>query len=116
MPVCNLDCFNCTYSDCINEGDLSERKLDASLDRAAKQDCKLTPYQKYRKSEKGKAAVHRYNTSDAGKAHMNKYNHSEKGKARSKIYEQTEQRKLYRREWQRRKYWERKLNAETNNS
>lgn len=102
-PVCNLDCFNCIYDDCINEGDLSDSKLSAELDREAKRDGELTPYQKYRHTEKGKAAIKRYQVSDKGKAAQYRANHSEKGKARFKAYEQTEKRKAYRREWQKRR-------------
>lgn len=102
-PVCNLDCFNCIYDDCINEGDLSDSKLSAELDREANQDGEVTPLQRYQRSEKGKAAIKRYNQSEKGKAAMKRANQSEKGKARRKRYEQTEKRKAYRREWMRRK-------------
>lgn len=102
-PVCNLDCFNCIYDDCINDGDLSDSKLSAELDREAKQDGELTAYQKYRHTEKGKAAIKRYSQSEKGKEAQYRANHSEKGKARMKRYAQTEKRKAYRREWMRHK-------------
>lgn len=105
MSVCNHDCFNCVYSDCIcNEppDDLAlHRQLD--LDATRKYNSVAVAQRKYRQSEKGKQSTYKYNHSDKGKAVMSAYNKSEKGKERSKRFEQTEVRKAYRREWQRAK-------------
>lgn len=114
--ICNLDCFNCIYPDCVNEGDLSDGTLSQALDRYAMQDSKLTPQQRYKRSKKGKISMHKSNTNESGRARMTRYNHSEKGKARLKRYEQTEKRKAYRREWERRKRAEAKRNECANNS
>lgn len=105
MFVCNRDCFNCTYTDCVCDEPSDDLALDRQLDLEAKinitsaaRACK-----KYRKTEKGKQAVYRWNHSDKHKEIMRNYNKSEKGKERSKRFEQTEARKAYRREWQRKK-------------
>jgi len=49
--ICNFDCFNCQYDDCIN--DCTERQKSLYL---------------YNHSDKGKARAERYNKSDKGKA------------------------------------------------
>ena len=117
MFVCNRDCFNCIYEDCICDEFSDDLALDYGLDR----ECHINnapadiAQRKYRKTEKGKQSVYKYNHSVKHKEVMRKYNKSEKGKARFKRFEQTEARKAYRREWQRRKYQENKLKERMNN-
>lgn len=56
--VCNMDCFNCTFDDCIN--DMSPRQI----------------------------VMYRYNHSDKGKERLKKYEQSDKGKERQKRKQQ----------------------------
>lgn len=112
MSICSHDCFNCIFDDCICDDYSDDLMLDKQLDLEAKNNSKLTPRQKYQRSEKGKLAMHRYNVSEKAKQKMNRYNKSDKGKERFKRFEQTEKRKAYRREWQKKKYWENKLKKE----
>ena len=101
MSICNHDCFNCIYSDCIcNEppDDLAlHRQLDLEANR--KYNPVAISQRKYRQSEKGKQSTYKYNHSVKGKATMSVYNKSEKGKERSRRYNQTEKRKAYKREY-----------------
>ena len=105
MSVCNRDCFNCTYIDCICDEPSDDLALDRQLDLEANKsyDNTSTAQRKYRKTEKGKQALYRWNHSERHKELMRTYNKSAKGKARSKRCEQTEHRKAYRREWERKK-------------
>ncbi len=114
MSTCNHDCFNCSYDDCICEDYTDDLALDMYLDRMATRsyDSLRVSQRKYRATEKGKQAVRRWNHSEKHKKIMNNYNKSAKGKERSKRFEQTEKRKAYRREWQKRKYWENKAKKE----
>lgn len=52
--ICNFDCFNCTYNDCVN-------------------DCTVR-----------QETLYKYNQSDKGKVRAKKYEQSDKGKARAK--------------------------------
>ena len=105
MSICNRDCFNCEYSDCICDEPSDDLRLDYELDLEIKSSNKYNAQKKYRQTEKGKLN----NTSEKAKARMNIYNKSEKGKGRSRRFEQTEKRKAYKREWARRKRLNQKL-------
>lgn len=109
MSICNRDCFNCEYSDCICDEPSDDLRLDYELDLEIKLSNKYNAQRKYRQTEKGKLKLHEYNTSEKAKARMNIYNKSEKGKERSRRFEQTEKRKEYKREWARRKRLNQKL-------
>lgn len=117
MSTCNHDCFNCSYDDCICEDYTDDLALDMYLDRMATRsyDSLRVSQRKYRATEKGRQAVYRWNHSEKHKEIMNNYNKSAKGKERSKRFEQTEKRKAYRREWQKRRYWENKAKKEDAN-
>ncbi|MFQ9442801.1 MAG: hypothetical protein ACLR1A_07800 [Eubacterium ventriosum] len=105
MSVCNRDCFNCSYTDCICNEPSDDLALDRQLDLEASRsyEANAKAQRKYRKTEKGKQAIYRWNHSDKHKKIMTNYNNSERGKERSKRFEQTEARKAYRREWERKK-------------
>lgn len=105
MFVCNRDCFNCSYTDCICNEPSDDLALDRQLDLEASRsyEANAKAQRKYRKTEKGKQAIYRWNHSDKHKKIMTNYNNSERGKERSKRFEQTEARKAYRREWERKK-------------
>lgn len=71
--ICNLNCFNCTYDDCVNGCTFRQEILF-----------------RYNNSKKCKEAQKRYNNSDKGKETQKRYNHSDKGKARLKRYRESE--------------------------
>jgi hypothetical protein len=62
--ICEYDCFNCVYDDCIVNS--------------------LKSQWKYNNSEKGKLRQIRYNQSEKGKARQKRYDQSEKGKEKIK--------------------------------
>ena len=116
--ICNEDCFNCPYDDCIHEDNFGGYDESIETDRQIlKERGQSTRFIKYNTSEKGKARRKAFNASPKGKACMKRYNNSEKGKARYKRYSesekgketkrkyrQTERYKQYRREYQRKRY------------
>ena len=65
--VCNMDCFNCQFEDCIN--DMSPRQVKIFI---------------YNHSDKTKETRKKYEQSDKGKARAKRYEQSDKGKARAK--------------------------------
>lgn len=92
--VCNHDCFNCTYDDCIsNETTYEEYKqLDyydylIYLERRNNRQKSIC---KYNHSEKGKAAIERYRQTEKWKETKEQYEKSEKGKAAKARYEKSE--------------------------
>ena len=116
--ICNEDCFNCPYDDCIHEDNFGGYDESIETDRQIlKERGQSMRFIKYNTSEKGKARRKAFNASPKGKACMKRYNNSEKGKARYKRYSesekgketkrkyrQTESYKAYRREYQRKRY------------
>ena len=116
--ICNEDCFNCPYDDCIHEDNFGGYDESIETDRQIlKERGQSMRFIKYNTSEKGKARRKAFNASPKGKACMKRYNNSEKGKARYKRYSesekgketkrkyrQTERYKQYRREYQRKRY------------
>lgn len=80
--MCNCDCLNCTYKDCIKDAlTREERKRQDDYDREIirerikEERCSL---------RKGKLKFYDYNHSEKGKARAKHYAQSEKGKARDK--------------------------------
>jgi hypothetical protein len=74
MQICNHDCFNCKYADCIApDDDITRHDSTASnhLDRYARDYEELTAIQraqkKYAKSAKGKETIKRYRQTEKGK-------------------------------------------------
>lgn len=122
--ICNEDCFNCPYDDCIHEDNFGGYDESIETDRQIlKERGQSMAHIKYNVSEKGKARRKAFNASPKGKACMKRYNNSEKGKARDKRYSesekgketkrkyrQTEKYKAYKREYERKRYA--KLKAE----
>ncbi len=102
--ICNMDCFNCPYEDCINDEitdfdrktqDESDMKifLDGMLPKQRyvyeynhSQSAKVVQ-KKYRKSKKGKDAIKRYNSSEKAKETRKKYKNSERSKELSRIWQ-----------------------------
>lgn len=80
--MCDYDCLNCQYSDCINDDnlELDNLELDEYLDEQAAEHMPNKSKYRYAKSEAGKAAQRRYNHSEKGKARTYAYNHSDKRK------------------------------------
>ena len=106
--MCNRDCFNCPYDDCICDTMTSDEiavqdRYDKGIRRMNAIDNGTIKFYKYNhsskgkarsdrylKSPKGKATAKRYNASEKGKARQREYNSSDKGKARAKKYEQSD--------------------------
>lgn len=107
--ICNFDCSNCTYDDCINDelrdedfvaGEQLEKEL--ALEEKLKN---MTPRQrtiyKYNHSDKRKKASQRYDKSEKGKAaqknatkkYYTKHSEEIKKKAREEYYTKKKQRK-----------------------
>lgn len=92
--VCNKDCLNCIYIDCIapeNDVDLSDmdfvdKMLDDEISEKMAHFHETIKFYKYNHSEKGKASQKKYNESELGRLRAKKYNASAKGKARFKKY------------------------------
>ena len=84
--MCDRNCFNCVYEDCIvddvtKEEDAEQKLLD---DYARRQ---LNGYKnafRYNHSEKRQKAQKRYNHSEKGRQARARYEHSEKGRANNK--------------------------------
>lgn len=112
MPeMCNHDCFNCQYSDCIVETDTAESDEIENIpfmvgypDREIIYGTSYTESQKrynqsaggkerskrYDLSQKGKERYRQFYTTDKGKELLRQYELSEKGKERHKRYLCTE--------------------------
>lgn len=77
--MCNKDCENCKYDDCICESadysDIDTSKLDLEISEQ-------------RAKEKGNYSIWKYNHSEKGKAARKRYKQSEKGKATEKRHTQ----------------------------
>lgn len=86
--MCNRNCFECTYEDCIiddvTEEEKAEQKLLDDYARGNKAYYNKDAQKRYRQTDKGKATQKRYNHSDKGKQAREKYCKSEKGKANNK--------------------------------
>ena len=88
MAICNMDCENCVYSDCINEDLTQEERMlqnqqDTEIRKSRKYGRSLVVWN-YQHSEKGKEAARRYAQSEKGKENQKRYLQSEKGKAKSR--------------------------------
>lgn len=73
MSKCNRDCFNCSYTDCIND-EIKRDKETTAIERQAVRDSRL--YQESRQF-----AIDKYNHSAKKKATEKRYMSTEKGKA-----------------------------------
>lgn len=110
--ICDMNCFECKFSDCINDGVLSEKEnrfsvdYETSLKSEIRQEIirqidnpKARAVAKYRQTQKGKETVHRMNTNELAKARFKKYEQSEKGISRRRRYEATPERKAYKKNY-----------------
>lgn len=83
--MCDMNCFNCTYTDCVYELVTdAERKEQDAYDteiRGSRKHGRGLVLWNYEHSEKGKAKAKRYEQSEKGKARQKKYARSAKGKA-----------------------------------
>lgn len=105
--MCNLDCFNCPYDDCIQDGITDNEIASAkhrdeiakirhssddvlahrkSVARYRKSEKGKATQNRYRKSTKGQEAIRRYEQSSRCKESKTKYAKSEKGKEAHKRY------------------------------
>ena len=105
--ICNEDCFNCPYSDCINDdyivGEYAESvRIDTEirLDYDTEYRKRKLKMSNYDNTEKGKARMIKYRHSEKGKAVQFKANHSQRGIERRKRYENSEKGKETRRKYQ----------------
>ena len=94
--MCNMDCLNCIYPDCINDSDVTpdEMKAQDELDKKitygrAKEKGRVSQW-KYNHSEAGKEAQKRYVKSEKGKEAHKRYAKSEKGKQAKERYIQSD--------------------------
>lgn len=86
--MCNHDCFNCVYEDCIcNDITLDEfneinkrNSTDANYSREYKR------VKKYFESDKGRKYLQNYRKSEKYREYQRKYNQTEKRKAYKKEY------------------------------
>lgn len=80
--MCNMDCLNCVYDDCINDKvtDTERRKQD-KYDR---ENISERIPEERSNLRKRKLALYDYNHSEKGKAAQKRYAQSEKGKARDR--------------------------------
>ena len=115
--ICNMDCFNCPFEDCINDEitdieNINQDKLDAEIYLDG-----LLPKQRYiyeyNHSQSAKVVQKRYRSSEKGKSAIGKYNSSEKAKETRKRYRSSERAKELNRIWQR-EYRLRKKQAVSN--
>lgn len=114
--MCNMDCFNCPFDDCVNDEitdieNINQDKLDAEIyldGMFPKQrymyernhsDKGRESQRKYRKSEKGKEANRRSNHSESSKVSHKKYRQSEKGKKSIERYNSSEKAKQTRKRY-----------------
>lgn len=77
--ICDMNCLNCVYQDCINDTEPTEAEMQAQdeLDIIVKRG---------RAKEKGQLAQWNYNHSQAGKESQRRYAKSEKGKEAQRRY------------------------------
>lgn len=109
--LCNRDCFNCVYEDCILDEDTSE---STDIDNAIRSELcekKDDSQSKYNHSAKGKESRKRYLQSEKGKEAQKRYNQSEKGKESRRKAQNTDAARKSKREYYYRKKAE-KIKAE----
>lgn len=110
--MCNRDCFNCPYEDCIEDSDrLTRAEYISACERDS--ECLLhsqyyNTRRKYEQTEKGRARQQRYERTDNGKARrkarQQKYEQTISAKERAKAYNSSEKGKeRWRRYYQRKK-------------
>ena len=85
--ICNMDCLNCPYPDCINDGlSIADIKRQDKEDKEITKETLLAKtsrevtYQKYNKSPKGKEANRRYKQSGKAKSARDRYYRENKEK------------------------------------
>lgn len=67
--MCNMDCFNCKYDDCIKDGVTEDEiSMQKELDHEIVKARQYTKQGRYSHSEKGKLSRQRYERSEKGKA------------------------------------------------
>ena len=89
--MCDRNCFNCVYEDCIvddvtKEEEDEQKRFDAFIRHKNGTASKY----KYNNSEKGKARYKKYWQSEKGKEAKKRYAQSEKGREAQKRYAQSE--------------------------
>ena len=109
--LCNRDCFNCIYEDCILDGDTSESTYIDKIVRSELVANNNGPGSKYNHSKKGKERIKKYLKSEKGKKAQRRYNQSEKGKASRRKAQNTDSVRKSKREYYYRKKAE-KIKAE----
>lgn len=111
MAICNMDCLNCVYPDCINNAEPteSEIELSKSLDTYVSRDrCDNLHKWDYEHSEKVIQMKRNYAKSDAGKRAHKRYIQSDKGKEAEKRHTQKQIKSGKNAEYCRRYYWKKK--------
>lgn len=101
--MCNMDCFNCSLRDCVNnELSTEERKAQDEHDREIiyerKNGRELT-FAKYNRSENGRARTKKYRNSAKGKETIKNRESTEKAKERYRRYSNSERGKVIRKQY-----------------
>jgi len=83
--ICNMDCFNCIYIDCINDAEPTEaeRQAQDDYDRFV-----VTDRLKEQARFKGHMSQWKYNHSAKGKAAQKRYFKTDKGKEAERRHKQ----------------------------
>lgn len=111
--ICNYDCLNCKFEDCINDSDvLSDNEVSFSTyyeslikSERVEESIRQTnnPHyrsvKKYRHTEKGKEMLHRMNTNEKAKERYKRYEKTDKAKERRKRHELKPERVAYRKDY-----------------
>ena len=89
--MCDRNCFNCVYEDCIVD-DVTKEEEDEQkrFDDFIRHKNGTASKYKYNNSEKGKARYKKYWQSEKGKEAQKRYAQSEKGREAQKRYAQSE--------------------------
>ena len=95
--MCDRDCFNCPYEDCVNE-ELTQEERNEITRRSCDLYVHSPGYENRRKYEK----------TAKGKERKKRYENSPRGKERIKKYAQTEEAKELNRQRCRRYYYRKK--------
>lgn len=91
--ICNMDCFNCVYPDCINNGYATEKEIAMSEEKK----CKPTYYEKNR--EHCLKVVHEYQDKNREKLREYSREYYKKHSARKKAYARNRYDEVKDEEW-----------------
>ncbi len=82
MSVCNFDCFNCCYSDCLSRENITSYEIEY----IENEDTEISDERRHSENKK----FNSYNHSIKGVKRLIKYEESEKGRNRDKKYKKSD--------------------------